>query len=176
MVLARPTGPYSLLRLTSSTGDGKAAAAGCRSRGGHNCLNPDPERSQVGRLSVRCLIKFRPLWSPLARLRAEVGTILRVYWEGGEGEGEQSATLLGGKSAAQATGADSPPTWPWTWTRLSYHHQCKFNKRDLELFTLLLQMQPFSELSIFRSDWSAALKITAVHRLLRTSARNSREL
>ena len=78
MVLACPTGPYSLLRLTSSTGDGKAAAAGCRSRGGHNCLNPDPERSQVGRLSVRCLIKFRPLLSPLARLWAEVGTILRV--------------------------------------------------------------------------------------------------
>ena len=31
-------------------------------------------------------------------------------WEEEEGEGVQSATLLGGKSAAQATGADSPPT------------------------------------------------------------------
>ena len=33
-----------------------------------------------------------------------------AYREGGEGEGVQSATLLGGKSAAQATGADSSPT------------------------------------------------------------------
>ena len=175
MVLARPTGPYSLLRLTSSTQGGKAAAAGCRSRGGHNCLNPDPERSQVGRLSVRCLIKFRPFWSLLLRLWAEVGTIWSVLRRR-EGEGVQSATLLGGKSAAQATGADSPPTWPWTGTRLSYHHYCKFNKGGPLLFTLLLQMQPFSELTMFRSDWSATLKITAVHRLLRTSARNLREL